>query len=82
MNILYFRIIEKLKRYADEVWNENFKIYVIRESSHVYRSPSGRKKMALEFEEFYTKEKEKRIPYYILNETLDNRKFLARLLCS
>ena len=48
LNNLDFGIIEKLKRYADEVWNENFKIYDIRESSHVYRIASG-KKMALEF---------------------------------
>ena len=31
--------------------------------------------MASEYEEFYTKEKEKRIPSYILNETLENRKW-------
>ena len=75
LNNLDFRIIEKLKRYADEVWNENFQIYDIRESSHVYKIASGKKMMALEFEDFYTKDKEKRIPSYILNETLENRKW-------
>ena len=38
-----FNIIEKLKRYSDEIWNENLKIYDIRESSHVYRIASGKK---------------------------------------
>ena len=75
LNKLDFSIIEKIKQYADEVWNENLKIYDSRESSHVYRIASGKKKMALEFEDFYTKEKEKRIPSYILNETLENRKW-------
>ena len=75
LNNLDFSFIEKLKRYADEVWNENFNIYDIRESSHVYRTSLRKKKMALEFEAFYTEEKEKRIPPYILNETLESRKW-------
>ena len=70
-----FKIIEKLKRYSDEIWNEKFKIYDIRESSHIYRIASGKKKFALEFDEFYTVEKEKRIPDYILNESIENRKW-------
>ena len=70
-----FNIIEKLKRYSDEIWSENLKIYDIRESSHVCRTASGKKKFALEFDEFYTFEKEKRIPDYILNESIENRKW-------
>ena len=70
-----FKIIEKLKRYSDEIWNENFKIYDIRESSHIYRIASGKKKFALEFDEFQTSEKEIRIPDYILNESVENRKW-------
>ena len=44
LNNLNFNIIEKLQRYCKEIWNEDFKIYDIRESSHVYRISSGRKK--------------------------------------
>ena len=32
--------------------------------------------MSIEFNEFYTKEKEKRIPDNILNETVKNRKMI------
>ena len=74
LNNLYFGKIEKRKRYAVEVWREYFKIYDSSESSHVYRISSG-KKMALEFDECYTNEKEKRIPHYILNQTLENGKW-------
>ena len=70
-----YNIIEKLQRYCKEIWNENFKIYDIRESSHIYRISSGTKKMAIEFNNFYTKYKEKRIPDYILNESIENRKW-------
>ena len=75
LNNLNFNIIEKLQRYCKEIWNEDFKIYDIRERSHVYRISSGKKKMALEFNEFYTNEKKKRIPDYIFNESIENRKW-------
>ena len=53
LNNLDFNIIEKLNRYCNEVWRDvNFKIYDIRESSHIYRISSGKKKMALEFDGF------------------------------
>ena len=34
--------------------------------------------MALEFEEFYTEEREKRTPDYILNESIENRKWILK----
>ena len=59
-----------------EIWDDiDFKIYDIRESSNIYRISSSKKKLALEFDKFYTKDKEKRIPYNILNETIENRKW-------
>ena len=71
-----FRIIEKLQRYCKENWSGiNFKILDIRESSHVYRIASGKKILALEFEEFHTESKKKRVPDYTLNETLEKRKW-------
>ena len=53
----------------------NFKIYGIRETSNIYRISSGKKKLALEFDKFYTKDTEKRFPCNILNETVENRKW-------
>ena len=35
----------------------------------------GRKNLALDFDKFYTKDTEKRIPNEILNESLENRKW-------
>ena len=71
-----FRIIERLQRYCSDVWEDiNFKIMDVRESSHVYRVSACIKKMANEFEEFYTQAKEKCVPDYILNETLEHRKW-------
>ena len=52
----------------------NFKIYDIRETINIYRTSSSRKKLALEFDKFFTKDKEKRIPCNILNEAVENRK--------
>ena len=70
-------LIQKLQRFCRDIWEDmNFKIYDIRETSNIYRISSSKKKLALEFEEFYTKEKEKRIPCNILNETVEKRKWL------
>ena len=74
MNISDFNLIEKLQRFCkDNRINISFKIYDIRETSHLYRISSSRKKLALEFKKFYTKNKEKRTPCVILNETVENR---------
>ena len=71
-----FNLIEKQQRFCKEIWDDiNFKIYDIRESSHIYRISSNKKKIALEFDKFYTKDKEKRIPCEIFNETVENRKW-------
>ena len=76
LNNLDFNLIEKLQRFCKDVWNDvNFKIYDIRESSNIYRISSGKKKLALEFDKFYTKDKEKRIPYDISNESIENKKW-------
>ena len=72
LNNLDFNLIEKLQRFCTEIWNDiDFKIYDIRESSNIYRISSSTKRLALEFDIFYTKHKEKRIPYNILNETIE-----------
>ena len=71
-----FDLIEKLQRCCKEIWDDiDFKIYDIRASSNIYRISSNKKKVALEIDKFYTKDKEKRIPYNILNETIENRKY-------
>ena len=76
MNNLDFNLIEKLQKFWEDVWNDvNFTIYDVRESNHIYRISSCRKNLALEFNKFFTKNKEKRIPYNILNETVENRKW-------
>ena len=76
LNNLDFNLIEKLQRFCTEIWNDiDFKIYDIRESSNIYRISFSTKRLALEFDKFYTKDKEKRIPYNILNETLENKKW-------
>ena len=76
LNNLDFNLIEKLQRYCKEIWDAIiFKIYDIRESSNIYRISSSTKKLALEFDKFYTKDKEERIPCNILNETIENRKW-------
>ena len=73
---LDFTLIQKLQRFCKDIWNDiNFKIYDVRSSSQTYRLASGRKYLALEFDKFYTKDKEKRIPNEILNESLENRKW-------
>ena len=60
---LDFNIIEKLESFCKEIWDDiDFKIYDIRESSNYYRTSSNKKKLALEFDSFYTKYREKRIP--------------------
>ena len=75
LNNLDFNLNQKLQRFCKDIWNNiNFKIYVVRETSQVYRIAVGRKFLALEFDKFYTKDKEKRIPNEILNESLENRK--------
>ena len=80
LNNLDFSLIEKLQRICKEIWNDiDFKIYDIRETSNTYRISSSRIKLALEFEKIFTKEKEKRIPCNILNETVESKKwFLTR----
>ena len=76
MNNLDFNLIEILQRFCKDVWNDmNFEIYDIRESSNIYRISSNKKKLAIEFNKFYTKDKEKRIPCDILNETVENKKW-------
>ena len=76
MNNLDFNLIQKLQRFCKDNWNNiNFKIYDVRETSQVYGISVGRKYLALEFDKFYTKDKEKRIPNEILNESLENRKW-------
>ena len=77
LNYLDFNLIEKLQRFCKDVWNDmNFKIFDIKETSNIYIISSSKKKLALEFNNFYTKDKEKRIPYAILNETVEKRKWL------
>ena len=69
-----FNLIEKLYRYCKDVLNDiEFKTFDVIKSSHVYRRSSGRKKLALEFDKFYTKEKEDKIPKDILIETNDSK---------
>ena len=69
-------LIEKLQRFFEEVWDDTiFKIYYVRKTSPVFKMSSGRKKLALEFDNFFTKYKEKRTPYDILNETQENKKW-------
>ena len=76
LNNLDFNLIQKLQRFCKDIWNDiSFKIYDVRETSQVYRISVGRKNLALEFHNFYTKDKEKRIPNEILNESLENRKW-------
>ena len=76
LNISDFILIEKLQRFCKEIWDDiNFKIFDIRESSKIYRISSNKKKLALEFDKLYTKDKEKRIPCDILNETIQNKKW-------
>ena len=76
LNNLDFNLIQKLQRFCKDIWNNiNFKIYDVRETSQIYRISVGRKYLALEFEKFYTKDKEKRIQNEILNESLENRKW-------
>ena len=73
---LDFKLIQKLQRFCKGIWNHiNFKIYDVRETSEVYRISVGRKNLALEFDKFYTEDKEKRIPNEILNESPENRKW-------
>ena len=50
-------------------------MYDFRETSTIYRITSSTKILALQFESFYTKDKEKRTPCNILNETIENRKW-------
>ena len=77
LNNLDFSSNEKLQKFCKDIWdNVNFKIYDIRESSNIYRISSNKKKLALEFDKFYTKNKEKRIPCDILNETIENKKMV------
>ena len=76
LNNLDFNLIEKLQRFCKEIWDDiHFKIYDIRESSNIYRISSNKKKLAIEFNKFYTKDKEKIIPCDILNETVENKKW-------
>ena len=76
INNLDFNIIENLQRFCKEIWNDkDFKVYDVRETSHVYRIASGRKKLALRFGKFYTKDEEISIPYDKLNETKENKKW-------
>ena len=66
----------KNQRFCEDVWNDvNFKIYDIRETSHINRISSCSKKIALEFNNFYTKKREKRLPYNILNESTEKREW-------
>ena len=59
-NNLDYNLIEKLQRFCLAIWDDiDFKIYDIRESSKIYRISSNKKKLALEFDNFYTKDKEK-----------------------
>ena len=58
-----------------DIWDDiNFKTYDNRESSNIYSISSNRKKLAIEVDKFYTKDKEKRIPCDIINETIENQK--------
>ena len=73
LNNLDFNLIEKLQRYCKDIWDDiDFKIYDITASSNIYTISSNKKKLALEFDKFYTKDKKKRIPCNILNETIEN----------
>ena len=54
-----FSLIERIQRNCKDVWHDiDFKIYDVRKSSHVYKIASRGKKLALEFDIFYTAEKE------------------------
>ena len=69
---------QKLQRFCKKVWKgKDFKIYDVRKSSYVYGLASGKKKLALEVDEFSTKDKEKRICYERLIETEENRKWFS-----
>ena len=60
LNNTDFNLIGKLQRFCKEIWDDiDFKIYDISESINIYRISSSRKKLALELDEFYTKDKEK-----------------------
>ena len=76
LNNLDFNLFEKLQRFCKEIWKDiDFKIYDIRESSNIYRISSNKKKLALEFDKLYTKDKENRILCGIINETKESRKW-------
>ena len=48
-----FNLIEKLQEFCKDVRSDvSFKIYVFRETSHIYRISSSRKKLAFEFNYF------------------------------
>ena len=68
-----FKLIQKLQRLCREVWNgKDFKIYDVRKGSYVYRLSSGEKKKALEFDNLFAKDKDKRMIYDKLIETEEN----------
>ena len=76
LNNLGFNLIEKLQRFCEDVRNDvYFKIYDVRETINLYRISSSKKKLALEFNNIYTKNKEQRVPCAILNETIENWKW-------
>ena len=59
LNNLDFNLFEKLQRFCKDIWHDIiFEIYDIRKSSIIYRFSSNKKKLAIEFDKFYTKEKE------------------------
>ena len=71
-----FNLSEKLHRFCKEIWNEiDFETYDVRKISYLYSLSVSRKNIAFDFANFYTKEKEKRIPTEILNESLGIRKW-------
>ena len=56
LNNLDFNLIEKLHLFFKVIWdNIDFKIHDFRESSNIFRTSSNKKKLALEFDKFYTK---------------------------
>ena len=65
LNNLDFGFMEKLQRYCEEVWTDfDFKNLDGKEYSHIFRKASGVRKMALEIDQFFTKEKKEFLVMY------------------
>ena len=75
MNNQDFKLIQQLQSVCKEFWNDiYFKIYDVRKGRCVYGLSACRKNRPLDFDKFYTKDKEKGIPNEIMNESLEKRK--------